>query len=338
MSLRTRKARPDAAPAAQGTAAPSGAAGTSPRGAAEPAARISADRLGSTLFLAGLAHGVVILGITFSTPRAPETSSLPSLNVTLVVDTTELDSPPPDTEWLAQADQEGGGAPRDGLRPTTTLTADQPDTLMGDPNALDAVDGRPREAAAAAEEILTRGDAERQVAAVPKATEAAAAEAETRAALLDRSAPETLVLEIDDVAALPAADGPDALAPSTRESSLAAYLDAWRRRVERVGTVNFPATLRQRDGIGRPTLEVAIGADGTLTEIVVRRSSGEGALDQAALTILRLAAPFDPLPNEITSRYDELRFAYEWDFSGNAPGPTAAVPGPAASTASRIAD
>src|SRR5690606_32006017 len=218
------------------------------------------------------------------------------------------------------------------LRPTTTLTADQPTTLMGDPNALDAVDGRPREAAAAAEEILTRGDAERQVAAVPKATEAAAAEAETRAALLDRSAPETLVLEIDDVAALPAADGPDALAPSTRESILAAYLDAWRRRVERVGTVNFPATLRQRDGIGRPTLEVAIGADGTLTEIVVRRSSGDGALDQAALTILRLAAPFDPLPAEITSRYNELRFAYEWDFSGSVPESTAA-----AATA-RIAD
>jgi len=283
-------------------------------------ARISADRLSSMLFLAGLAHGVLILGVTFSSPAPPpESDALPSLNVTLVVDTNDLDEPPPDTVWLASSANDGGGAPVDGLRPTTTLTADEPATLVGDPGALDTVDGRPREAATAADEILTRGASERQVAAVPKATEAATAEVETRAALLDRTAPETLALEIDDVAALPDAENrADAVSPSTRESILAAYLDGWRRRVERVGTVNFPATLRERDGVGRPTLEVAIGADGQLKEIIVRRSSGDGALDQAALTILRLAAPFNPLPDEIRSSYEVLRFAYEWDFSGRA--------------------
>jgi protein TonB len=59
---------------------------------------------------------------------------------------------------------------------------------------------------------------------------------------------------------------------------------------------------------------VVIGADGRLKDIVVRRSSGNAALDQAALTILRLAAPFEPLPDKIRAEYDALRFAYEWDF------------------------
>lgn len=291
-------------------------------------ARISADRLGSTLFVAALAHGVLILGITFTSPAPPpESAALPSLKVTLVVDTGRLDEPA-DAEWLAQASQIGGGSPTEGLRPTTTLSADSPQTLPGDPAAFDAIDGRPREAAAVAREILTRGASARQITAAPKATETINAEQETRAALLDRTAAETLALEIDDVAALPAHDTEAASAPSTRESILAAYLDTWRRRVERVGTLNFPATLRARDGIGRPLLEVAIGVDGVLTDIVVRRSSGDGALDQAALTILRLAAPFDPLPAEIRREYETLRFAYEWDFSGRAaePAPLRSTP------------
>ncbi len=50
----------------------------------------------------------------------------------------------------------------------------------------------------------------------------------------------------------------------------------------------------------------------------MRRSSGDKALDQAALKILRLAAPFDPLPPNIRKDYDVLRFAYEWDFFDSA--------------------
>ena len=62
-------------------------------------------------------------------------------------------------------------------------------------------------------------------------------------------------------------------------------------------------------------LEVVIAADGRLDDIVVRRSSGDKQLDQAALKILRLAAPFPPLPPNIREDYDVLRFAYEWDFA-----------------------
>jgi protein TonB len=65
---------------------------------------------------------------------------------------------------------------------------------------------------------------------------------------------------------------------------------------------------------------VVIAADGRLDDIVVRRSSGDKALDQAALKILRLAAPFAPLPDNIREDYDVLRFAYEWDFSAGAAG------------------
>jgi protein TonB len=104
--------------------------------------------------------------------------------------------------------------------------------------------------------------------------------------------------------------------PSTREAALAAYLDGWRQRVERIGTLNFPTQARSQGFNNNPTLEVTIGAGGQLEAIVVRRSSGNSALDQAALTILRSAAPFEPLPDAIRAEYEVLRFAYEWDFGG----------------------
>jgi protein TonB len=61
-------------------------------------------------------------------------------------------------------------------------------------------------------------------------------------------------------------------------------------------------------------LEVAIRADGTLQEVLVRRSSGHRELDVAAVRIVRLASPFDPFPPAMRARYPMLRFAYEWQF------------------------
>jgi protein TonB len=66
---------------------------------------------------------------------------------------------------------------------------------------------------------------------------------------------------------------------------------------------------------GSPTLEVIISASGQLREVIVRRTSGSKLLDQAALEILRRAAPFDPFPQVVRDEYDTLRFAYKWQFS-----------------------
>jgi protein TonB len=106
----------------------------------------------------------------------------------------------------------------------------------------------------------------------------------------------------------------DRLLANTRESAIAAYLDGWKRRVEQVGTLNFPNEARRRRLSGNPVLEVAIRADGQLAQVVVRRSSGHRELDVAAVGIVKVAAPFDPFPPAMRERYPLLRFAYEWQF------------------------
>ncbi len=108
------------------------------------------------------------------------------------------------------------------------------------------------------------------------------------------------------------------IAADTRASDVAVYLDSWRRKIERVGTMNFPDVARRAKLSGTPVIEVTIGADGKLLQTVIRRSSGHAEIDEAALRILKLAAPFDSFPGELAAKHDEIRIAYEWQFLGGA--------------------
>jgi protein TonB len=282
---------------------------------------MSDERLGSTLFLAALVHGVVILGVTFTAAPFDDGGAVPSLNVTLVLDTTRDELAADTAEFLANRDQRAAGQAARGLRPTSTLSADQPVTQAGDPLGADATDGTPREATPSAEQLVSRGAGDEIVPALPQPTDDPALMRQRAATLIQQAAPQTTAMELALRAELPngADDARTLIAtPSTRQSGLAEYLDGWRRRVERIGTANYPTELLGNLRAGRPTLEVVIAADGRLDDIVVRSSSGDSALDQAALRILRLAAPFEPLPDQIRKDYDVLRFAYEWDFSPGA--------------------
>ena len=278
------------------------------------------DRLGSTLFLAALVHGVIILGVTF-TVSSFDDKTVPSLNVTLVVDTGQEPLDVDTADFLANRSQRGAGQAALGTRPTTALSSEQARSQVGDPAGADATDGTPRDATQSAEQLVTRGDSADTVAAVPQATDEPAPTRQKAAALFQQTGPQTTALEVGVRAELPNGrdDARTLLAtPSTRESGLAEYLDGWRRRVERIGTANYPVELLGDPNAGRPTLEVVIDKDGRLDDIVVRHSSGDKALDQAALKILRIAAPFEPLPESIRANYDVLRFAYDWDFFDNA--------------------
>jgi protein TonB len=141
---------------------------------------------------------------------------------------------------------------------------------------------------------------------------------EATALALSAGAETTLPLPQDDEVQLQIHDdNPRELVTSvdTRESVVAGYLDRWKRKIETTGIRYFPEQSVLGELTGSPTLEVTIDASGQLHEVIVRRSSGSKVLDQAALNILRRAAPFDPFPETIRVDYDQLRFAYKWQFS-----------------------
>jgi protein TonB len=104
----------------------------------------------------------------------------------------------------------------------------------------------------------------------------------------------------------------------TREHRYAAYMEAWRAKVERVGNLNYPDEARRRNLSGDLLLDVAIRTDGSVVEISVRRSSGHKVLDDAAARIVRLAAPFAPFPKSIKEETDILHVQRTWRFlTGN---------------------
>jgi len=105
--------------------------------------------------------------------------------------------------------------------------------------------------------------------------------------------------------------------PNTQRSEVAVYLDGWRHKIEKTGTENYPVAALNRAGLsGNPILEVQILADGRLGEVILKRSSGHPELDQAALGILHLAAPFDAFSATLAAQHPSLRLSYEWQFRG----------------------
>lgn len=92
------------------------------------------------------------------------------------------------------------------------------------------------------------------------------------------------------------------------------YLDAWRRQVERVGQLNYPGEARARKLAGTLRLRVIIAADGTLEDVRITQSSGHAVLDDAALRIVRLAAPYAPFSPTMRAVAEVLEIERSWQF------------------------
>lgn len=99
-----------------------------------------------------------------------------------------------------------------------------------------------------------------------------------------------------------------------KEHRFAQYVEDWRQKVERIGTLNYPEEARGRI-YGSLVMTVAIRADGTVERIEVDRSSGYPVLDAAAVSIVRLAAPYSPFPPDIRVDTDIVEITRTWTFT-----------------------
>jgi protein TonB len=105
------------------------------------------------------------------------------------------------------------------------------------------------------------------------------------------------------------------ISANTREYEYATYMAAWVAKVERVGNLNYPLELKQRGVAGDLLMTVGIQRDGSVESIRIQRPSGIPELDEAATRIVRLAAPYSPLPPEIADDIDVLHITRTWRFS-----------------------
>ncbi len=105
--------------------------------------------------------------------------------------------------------------------------------------------------------------------------------------------------------------------PSAQRAAYAEYVEAWRQKIEQVGTQHYPQEARGRI-YGSLQLTVYINRDGTLRNVEINQPSSEPVLNSASRRIVQLAAPFAPLPAEVAAETDILAITRTWHFTNNA--------------------
>ncbi len=269
----------------------------------------SGDRLGVTLLFSLIAHAVVALGITFSyTKPAP---SLPSLDVILVQSASG--EKPQKADFLAQANNAGGGTSKRPVRPSALVSSPIPKPEQGiAPVPIRA--STPKQQTPTPREMLTQRKSTFSV-----STEHPVREQRTP----DEQGDKAEKRQREEMAKLAAEVARESeryakrprkkfISANTKEYAYAAYMAAWVARIERIGNLNYPDKARRRDINGQLVLTVALKRNGAVKSIDIIQSSGHRILDDAAIRIVKLAAPFPPIPKG--QGVDELYITRTWQF------------------------
>lgn len=274
----------------------------------------TSDRLGLTLFFAVVLHAIVILGVTFSPDDESAAEVPPALDITLVHQKSNEEVE--DAELLAQANLAGGGDAEETSRQASpaSTAADVPDP--GSATASSPPASPLQQPPETSQIVMTQEEASHQIAVTEVTPEVKQPQPITAAELLVRSKKiAALSAEINrSMENYAGREKHRFISARTREFRDAAYLDAWRAKIERIGNINYPEAARKRNLSGSLILDVALQPNGTVREITVRRSSGHKILDDAARRIVRLASPFSPFPDEMKKDTDILHITRTWQF------------------------
>lgn len=268
------------------------------------------DRLAATLVFSVIAHGILALGVGFTI--ADPAPVVPTLDVILVQ--THSTERPQKADFLAQANQSGGGESATPERPSEMQPAPAPNPSPGvAPVPMEAGAPKPqqqtREAIIASSAPATRQADATRVVATPSANLPTSREMIERSLEMARLAASVERRE-QQYAKRPKRKFVSA---NTQEYEYASYLRAWQARVERIGNLNYPDEARQRSLTGQLVLTVAVRRDGSVEDITIVQSSGFSVLDQAAIRTVRLAEPFGPLP-DTGDGTDVLHITRTWHY------------------------
>jgi protein TonB len=276
-------------------------------------------RIQSALGCSVLLHAVLLFAVSFTMPdKALLRNDTPPLEVVLV--NAKSATRPTKADSLAQHNLDGGGntdAPRRAASPLPVTRHDKQAT------ELTLAQRRVEQLERESRELITRSSAATtNVAAAPPRPDR---EVETppvpntpnAADLMQRS------LEIARLEARIAKDHEAYqqrprrmfVGARTQEFRFARYVEDWRQKIERVGEMNYPQAARDQGLYGSLVMTVSIKADGTAEKIEINRSSGKKVLDDAAMRIVKLAAPFAPFPADIAKDTDILSVTRTWTFT-----------------------
>lgn len=271
------------------------------------------DPIAISFMMALALHAAVLLSVGFVLDFKPLTHPLETLDVVLV--NWRSETTPEDADFLAQASQQGGGESDEASRPSQENAGASPGPAEGQ-DPLDQQAQTSSVTDAAREQLLIENqDAEttQQITAIeqPEQILPSAATLMQEGLTMAKLQP-GIQRDRESQSKLPRRKW---ISANTKAYEYAAYNQAWVAKVERVGNINYPEEVRRKKLVGDLMLSVGINQDGSVESIEVLRSSGKLELDQAAIRIVRLAAPYSPLPDQIKAKIDVLHITRTWRFS-----------------------
>ena len=260
-------------------------------------------------------HAIILFGVTIRPPDLSRVdSAAPALEVVLV--NAKSSVRPEHADAVAQQNLDGGGNTDLDRRAKSPLPVTRNDK---ETTELTMESRRVEQLEQEAIKLLTQVNSQAKVETAAPQPEA---QAETKVApnaadLMSRS------LEIARLEAQISKDWDSYqkrprrrfLGARTQEYRFARYVEDWRQKIERVGTLNYPQAARNQKIFGSLQLTVSIKPDGTVDNIEINRSSGQKILDDAARDIVRLAAPYAAFPADIAKDTDILSITRTWTFT-----------------------
>jgi protein TonB len=276
------------------------------------------DRLSFTVFLAVALHAALILGVTFT--YVTSKPSTHTMEVTLAQQRAKRR--PENADFLAQINQVGSGALEEKAIMTAPTVAQFQDTEIRETNQDIPQSSSYKTVEQKQTAITTTAKTDHKVTVDIDATEAIPQKAEFK----NKKSLQARALEIASLEARidhqrqiyakrPRIKRLTSL--STASSADAFYLNSWRRKIESIGNLNYPQKARENKLYGSLRLMVAILPDGSLKEVELLESSGHQVLDDAAVRIVRLSAPYAPFPDELRQSTDVLEIIRTWQFRKN---------------------
>ena len=270
------------------------------------------DSLSIALAVAVVFHLMLVVAWRFSAPISePERLSRP-------IDVTLISSPSKKiedkTDFLAQENQSGAGHKANQAETPAQQAASQSEHKKENPLKKTAQEENKSKSA---QRILTSVKAERKVVAAKDTADMNESEQPQKltADLLQQQIAQlgTEIRQSQPSAEQAKIKSVDSI--SAHKYMAAQYMKDWESKVEHTGNLNYPEVALKKDFSGTLTMDVGVKADGSVYSIQIVRSSGSLELDEAAKKIVRMSAPFAPLPLDLRKEVDVLVITRVWKFS-----------------------
>jgi protein TonB len=266
-------------------------------------------RLWLAIGISMLVH-VLVLTLRFKFPEASNSMREKALDIILV--NSKSARKPTDAQALAQSNLDGGGNTDENRRAKTPLPPTHQQVTGSD---VQQMQRRVRELEALQQKILTQTRSSRSISAGEN-TNVQPTPVTTVSGLIwptgsDGRLEGEISKSTDEYSKRPRKKF---IGARTEEYRFAQYIEDWRQKIERIGTLNYPAAARGKL-YGSLVLTVSINADGQIGRIDINRSSGHKMLDDAARRIVQMAGPYSPFPPDIRRDTDVLEITRTWYFT-----------------------